>query len=104
MNLNEDKEQNQNVEAKYLDPETGFDIKIKQDKLYQIKKKDRKKIKIVKPVSENGFRGSESTFSELDRYSPIMTTIDDEFQGELFLVDNYMDSFLDGTELIDEDY
>ncbi len=96
MNLTDEKEQNQNVETKYLDPESGFDILIKKDKLYKIKKKDiAKNAKIVRPVSADGFRGSESTFLDLDHSSSASTytqiEVDDDFQSDPFIIDEYLD-------------
>ncbi len=93
MNLTDEKEQNQNVEAKYIDSEIGFDIIIKKDKLYKIKRKDHaKNAKIVKPVSADGFRGSESTFLDLDHLTTTPTynsDVDDDFQGDIFIIEEY---------------
>ncbi len=92
MNLTEDKDQNQTVEAKYLDPEDGFQIKIRKDKLYKIKKKP----KIVKPVRAQGFEES-SAFNQLDHADRITSNnyILDEFQEGLFLTDDYVQEIIE---------
>ncbi len=104
MNLTDEKEQNQNVEPKYLDPEDGFEIRIRKDKLYKIKKKDNaKNAKIVKPVSADGFRGSESTFLDLEHQANNVTHIDDEFQGEILLIDDYLDCLMIDSDTVSSD-
>ncbi len=64
MVLNEDKEQNQSVEQKYLDPEIGIEIELKQDKLYKIKK-SLKNSRIIRP---HPHPKKSSVFNALDHY------------------------------------
>ncbi len=86
MNLNDDKEQNQNVEPKYIDPEAGLEIELSQDKLYSIKSK--RKLKIVKAtVGEK----SESMLDKLDHQ------IYEEFEEIAFLTDAYLEEIIRET-------
>ncbi len=89
MNLNEDKEQNQNVEPKYLDPESGFEIELQQDRLYKL----RKTTKIVKPVRSDPSE-RQSTFSKLDHFDIRPDNINDEFEEDAFLTDDFLDEIL----------
>ncbi len=94
MNLNEEKEQSQNVESKYLDPEKGIEIDLRRDRLYNI----RKTTKIVKPSKVT----QASSFEQLDHYSKIGYVFDN-FEEDSFLTDDYLDEILVETEMDGED-
>ncbi len=90
MNLGEEKEQNQNVEAKYLDPETGISLELRKDRLYCIKKTT----KIIKPKSLTELV---SPFEALDHYSTNPIPIMYDFEESTFLTDELMDEIIKET-------
>ncbi len=99
MNLTDEKEQNQNVEAKYLDPCSGFEIELKKDKLYKI----RKMTKIVKPVKYGG-QSKESTFNKLDHYREYSGNVIEDFEEGSFLTDSLLDEIIEETQADEYSY
>ncbi len=93
MNLIEDKEQNQNVEIKYLDPESGFEIELQKDKLYKL----RKMTKIVKPV-KHGIKDPASNFDKLDHYTKYSGIVLEDFEESSFLTDIFLDEIIRETQ------
>jgi hypothetical protein len=89
---NEENEDCQAVESKYIDPEGGLEIDLQQEKLYKLKK-NRKHLKIVKAVSGNE---SESPFNKLDRSQP-EDLILEEFEETTFLTDDLLEEIIGET-------
>ena len=97
MILDEDKEQSQNVEQKYLDPEVGIEIELKKDRLYKL----RKTTKIVKPtkspINEAGSYHFQSIFDKLDHYKSGICPDYNNFEENVFLTDDFLDDILNET-------
>jgi hypothetical protein len=85
---NEEKEDYQSVEPKYIDPEGGLTIDLEKENLYKLKK-TRKHMKIVKPVSGD----IESPFDKLDRSHP-EDLILEEFEETTFLTDALLEEII----------
>ncbi len=102
MILNDDKEQNQNVEHKYLDPEMGIEIELKKERLYKIRKN-----RIIHPTKNksktDGSGGSigsaESVFNKLDhRKTKDGFYLKEDFEENVFLTDNFLEDIIQETK------
>ncbi len=99
MNLNEEKDQSQDVEHKFLDPEIGIEIELKKDRLYKI----RKTTKIVKAKHSKNINDVESPFSKLDHYSAYPKSsapigVFDDFEENVFLTDAFLNEIIQETQ------
>jgi hypothetical protein len=88
---NEEKEDHQTVEPKYIDPEGGLEIDLQQEKLYKLKK-NRRQLKIVKAVSGE----TTSPFDKLDHSQP-EDLILEEFEETTFLTDDFLEEIIGET-------
>ncbi len=93
MILSEDKEQNQNVEKKYLDPEIGIEIELKPEKLYKIRKNTR----IVRPTKNTS---TASVFNKLDSQKTQAGSIQilEDYEENIFITDDFLEDILNETQ------